>query len=341
MSIVIPAHNAAAYLPRCLEALRRNDLRSVEVLVVDDGSSDTTAAVAESFATALPLQLFRLPENRGPAAARNLGADRAKHPYLLFLDADVVLPERALFWFRDTLDLYRHRPEVVGVLGAYAERIPSGDFWSDYRNLTTSYLYRATDTWSPFLHTAAVCLKREVFEEFGGFDESLRQGEDFQLGVRMGSRGLRLIIDRRIQLVHLKRYRFAEVLREDWSRVQHLQQMRLEPEARKFAWRAHRWNRLFSLLVPPGLGASLLVGFAGGAAWGAAAAAVLAGGFGLAHVGYWRFLVRRRGAVFAARAYAAQLMELACADVALAWSLVRPSALLRPRPLGDQHSKGT
>lgn len=335
LSVIIPAHNAATYLPQCLAALARNKLSDTEVLVIDDGSSDETAAVVESFSDRLPIHVWSLPANRGPAAARNFGAARARHPYLLFLDADVVLPERALVWFRDTLDLYSHRTEVVGVLGTYAERIPRTDFWSDYRNLTTSYLYRATDTWSPFLHTAAACLKREVFEVFGGFDESLRQGEDFQLGVRMGSRGFRLIIDRRIQVIHLKRYRFRDILREDWARVQHLRHMQLEPEARRFAWRAHRWNRLFSLLVPPGLVASALLGVAIDPASGLAAAP-LGASFALAHGGYWRFLTRRRGASFAAAAFAAQLLELAWADLALACSLVwpTPAATESPHPQG-------
>ena len=335
LSIVIPAYNAAGFLRSNLEALARNDLSNTEILVVDDASEDDTAAVVESFSRCLPVRLLRLPRNVGPAAARNRGAEATNFLYLLFLDADIQVPDRALFWFRDTLDLYSHRPDVAGVLGTYSERAPRRGFLSDYKNLTTSYLYRATDTWSPFCHTAIVCLRREVFESVGGFDETLRHGEDFKLGAQLGSRGFRLIIDRRIQAVHLKTYTWSKALREDWDRVQSLSRLELDPAAKRFSWRAHRWSRLLSLAIPPGILICLSLGIAVNPHWHLGWLG-LAGVFLLLHQRYLRFLRRRGSFSFALQAAFTQLAELTLADLALIWSLMqRITPAGRRKPAGE------
>lgn len=88
VSVIIPAYNRQEHLRYCLEALSKQTLSSdyYEVIVVDDGSSDETAAVAEEFRTTT----IRTP-NRGPGAARNVGIEAAKGDILIFLDADMLV----------------------------------------------------------------------------------------------------------------------------------------------------------------------------------------------------------------------------------------------------------
>ncbi|MBI2467114.1 MAG: glycosyltransferase family 2 protein [Candidatus Rokubacteria bacterium] len=85
-SVVIPAYDAEATLPACLAALARQSLapERFEVIVVDDGSTDATAQVAERAG----VRVVRLPANAGPAAARNRGAQAARGEVLVFTDAD-------------------------------------------------------------------------------------------------------------------------------------------------------------------------------------------------------------------------------------------------------------
>lgn len=248
--MIIPAHNAARFLPETLEALAGNDLRNTEVILVDDASSDSTVEVALRFEASLSLRVVTSTSQSGPAGARNLGAREASCPYLLFLDADVLLPSQALFWIRETFDLYSHREDVAGVLGAYSEEAPDGGFLTNFKNLSTTYLYRITETQSPFLHTAVFAVKREILELAGGFDIRLDRAEDFMLGVKLGSRGYRFIIDRRIEACHLKEYSLRDILIEDWQRVQNLRRIRLSGEERRFSLKAHRWSRLISLASP-------------------------------------------------------------------------------------------
>lgn len=94
VTIVIPAFNAEAYIAEALESVRAQTLREVEVIVVDDGSTDGTLLEVERFAGVIDLIVMRQ-ANAGPAAARNAAIRRARGRYCAFLDADdVMLPER-------------------------------------------------------------------------------------------------------------------------------------------------------------------------------------------------------------------------------------------------------
>src|SRR5512138_468588 len=96
VSVIVPAYNAAASLPGALESVLGQSLRSIEVIVADDGSTDDTAAVAAAAADADPrVRLLRADRNRGAAAARNRAMAAARGEWLALLDADDrFLPDR-------------------------------------------------------------------------------------------------------------------------------------------------------------------------------------------------------------------------------------------------------
>src|SRR4051812_6967044 len=87
VSIVVPVYNSARMLGRCLVSICAQTTADDQVIVVDDGSTDDVATVADRF----PVTVVRLDRRSGAAAARNQGADRSTRPVLLFVDADVVL----------------------------------------------------------------------------------------------------------------------------------------------------------------------------------------------------------------------------------------------------------
>ena len=94
VSVILPARNAAATIERALNSVLQQDYRPLEVIVVDDDSSDDTAARIDAWG-AMPVTVLSTPGSQGPAAARNLGADAATGKYLAFLDADDEwLPEK-------------------------------------------------------------------------------------------------------------------------------------------------------------------------------------------------------------------------------------------------------
>ena len=325
LSIVIPCYNAARTLGPCLEALLANDLTNVEVTVVDDASTDGTKSVLDRFGDSFVsgLKGVRLPSRSGPGAARNAGTKHSDHPYLFFLDADILLPHQSVKWIRETLDLYSHRKEVAGTLGTYAEEIPEGSFLTQFKNLYTCYLYKATDTFSPFIHTPIFVVKRDVLVQNGGFDEDQSRAEDFKLGISLGSRGFRFIIDWRIKGAHLKQYSLRGLLVEDWRRIFDLRKIKLTEEERRFSYRAHRWNRILSLALPAPI---LILGLLGilntGFFWLAGALLTL---FWALNYGFLAFCIRQRGLWFGLKAAFFLLGEMLWAQTATLASLTRSS----------------
>ncbi len=322
ISIIIPAHNAMPEVSECLQALAKNNLAETEIILVDDGSSDGTSSAFDILsALDVPAQCIRLDPQSGPGAARNRGLESAHHPYLLFLDADVVLPERSLDWLRDSLDLYSHRAEVGGVLGTYAENLPGADFWTNFKNLNTCFLYQTTETLSPFVHTPIFCARKELIEEAGGFDSGLATAEDFQLGLNLGTAGHRFVIDRRVQGLHLKRYSLKGILLEDKRRIRDLRRAKPKEEQRRFYYRAHRWSRIASVALPLPI---LLLGSLGPWAPGAAVAAlmllVLFYGFNRRFLRYCR---KRLGWSFFFKASLFLFIEMLWASFCVASSLTR------------------
>ncbi len=92
LSIIIPAYNAEAYLPQCLDSILAQERQGCEVIVVDDGSTDGTAALLERYPDVKVIHQ----ENHGMSTARNRGLDEARGEYILFVDSDDLLTDGAL-----------------------------------------------------------------------------------------------------------------------------------------------------------------------------------------------------------------------------------------------------
>ena len=184
-SVIVPAWNEEGPLRRLLAALATARSDEVEVIVVNDGSSDGTEAVA----TDAGARLLNTPGRRGPAAARNLGARAARAPFLLFLDADVV-PGPDLI---ERIDAHRDAvSDLRCFTGVYA-RAPAEDGWFQrYRALLNHSYHRGLPVRgrSTLLVTAVAGIDKQLFDEVGGFDESeaAREVEDTELGYRVARR---------------------------------------------------------------------------------------------------------------------------------------------------------
>jgi glycosyltransferase involved in cell wall biosynthesis len=193
-SVVIPAYQAEPFLERALRSVRAQDVASLEVVVVDDGSSDAGGEVARRFGAshALPVRVVRQ-QNAGAAAARNRGVAEARGELVAFLDADDEwLPGHLQ---RADAILSRH-PELCWVTAPYRrqeaggrveERRPSergldGECFPDY--------FAISGNWINIMDTMVI--RREVFAEVGVFDTGLATGEDLDLWFRIALRHPRI-----------------------------------------------------------------------------------------------------------------------------------------------------
>ena len=181
VSVVVPARNAQPTLGALLDALAAQTVVPVEVIIVDDGSTDDTGAVA----AAHPLRpvVVRGP-GRGSYAARNCGIAVAAAPVLAFTDADCV---PAPDWLERGLAALAGGPQLVG--GRIVQRRRDGaSRWERYDRAT--YLDQAELVPQGFAATANLLADAATIRRLGGFDETLRSSGDLDLGRRARAVGV-------------------------------------------------------------------------------------------------------------------------------------------------------
>lgn len=168
ISIIIPIYNVETWLPRSVEAILANDTAGCEVILVDDGSSDGSPALCDSYAAAHP-GLIRVihQQNAGPGAARNAGIAAAKGAWFLFVDSDDRLAPKALTRLREVLA--SEEADVIS-FQFYKESV-AGESWEEWSGPMQSLSRFALTEQPAFLLTQPSCWlrlwKRSVFEENG------------------------------------------------------------------------------------------------------------------------------------------------------------------------------
>jgi glycosyltransferase involved in cell wall biosynthesis len=202
VGVIIPAYNAECFIAKALESVLAQTRAPQEILVVDDGSIDNTAAVVSRYRG--PVRYFRQ-ENRGVGAARNKGVELTQTERIVFLDADDRLLPEALS--RQCEVLKRH-PEVDVLAYNFWHVAPSGERLADC--LTEHVTGIRTITWSkeknggPWIVTgglvealvrdfpmapAVSSIRRSTLKVCGGFNEAFRTAEDLDLFLRLAKLG--------------------------------------------------------------------------------------------------------------------------------------------------------
>ena len=190
LTVVIPATDNPATLPRCLAALARSD-------------------------AAHALEVVTTPARSGPAAARNAGVARSAGEIVVFVDADVEVHPDALRRLREALE---RDPAVDAVFGAYDERPAAPSTVSRFRNLLHHHVHVSSPGPAATFWAGLGAIRREAFEAVGGFDEqryARPSVEDIELGMRLHAAGRRIVLDPGARGTHLKRWTLRSMLRTD------------------------------------------------------------------------------------------------------------------------------
>ncbi len=223
LTVIVPVYNGGVAFTRCLQALAASDRQPDELLVVDDGSTDSSAAVAQHYAARL---LYTAKPRSGPSVARNLGAAEARGDVLFFTDADCAVHPDTLARLMAHFE-GGNPPEAV--IGSYDTTPSESNFLSQYRNLLHHFVHQhASDDASTFWGGCGG-IRREVFLRLRGFD-SVRYPrpsiEDIDLGYRLKAQGGRIVLDKDLLVTHLKRWTPLRVIRTDildrgipWTRL--------------------------------------------------------------------------------------------------------------------------
>ena len=218
VSVVVPTYNRVARLRRVLDALARQTYPpdQFEVVVVSDGSTDTTEAYLADATTPFPLRWFSHP-NAGPAATRNRGVAEATGELVLFIDDDIIASPQLVA--RHVEDHRRLGPRHV-VIGPM---ISPPDFsmspWIRWEQAMLTKQYEALDrgdyeaTERQF-YTGNASVSRAELVALGGFDVAFRRAEDVEFAHRMGAAGLRFVFDAEAIGFH-----YAERSFESWLQI--------------------------------------------------------------------------------------------------------------------------
>lgn len=198
VTVVIPAYNYAHFLPAAIDSALGQTYRPVEIIVVDDGSTDhTPEAIAHYGGRVRPIRQA----NAGLSAARNTGIRAASHPFIALLDADDrLMPERIERGMED----FERLPSDFGIVACLAERMDhqGGQLPRNPAVRETVGELRAVDIllmtrFSP----STVIARREVFEQCGYFDPELRSSEDRDMWIRGAGKWRVYLQDQRLALI--------------------------------------------------------------------------------------------------------------------------------------------
>jgi glycosyltransferase involved in cell wall biosynthesis len=186
ISVIVPAFQASATIERCVKALSAQTLPrdQYEVIVVDDGSTDSTATRARQAGA----RVIRLARNMGPAAARNAGLAIARGEAVVFTDADCEPTEQ----FLAALTEHLHDPHVGGSKGVYLSKQRALVARFVQLEYESRYEHTARHDTLDFVDTYACCFRRDDILRIGGFDKRLRACEDQEMSFRLAEAGVRI-----------------------------------------------------------------------------------------------------------------------------------------------------
>lgn len=183
VSVIIPAYNQGHYLAAAIQSVLEQTYANVEVLVIDDGSTDNTAQVAQQFSD--PRVRYIYQQNRGLSGARNTGIRHANGDFLTYLDSDDLFLPRKLELLLAELNA---RPQL-GFVAGQAMPIdevgqPIGKLFDQELPANPTHLLLGNP-----LHVGSVLLRRSWQERVGFFDETLRSYEDWDMWLRLALAG--------------------------------------------------------------------------------------------------------------------------------------------------------
>lgn len=185
-SLILPTHNSESHLKQCLDSIftLKGDY---EVITADGGSTDSTLSILKDYNVKLVNT-----KNISISNNRNEAAKHAKGDILIFIDSDCIVSPDLLNKTKQNLNHY-------GIYGAFSKPAKNAN-WIAKTWLFAESKPKGLTNWIP---TATLAIKRETFNNIGGFNESLKTGEDFDLCERVRKQGQKIFNDPSIASIHL------------------------------------------------------------------------------------------------------------------------------------------
>lgn len=213
-SIIIPVYNRPQEVDELLESLCLQTLKDFEVIVVEDGSSETCEDICKKYTQRLDLHYY-FKSNSGPGPSRNYGAERSHGEYLIILDSDVIVPENYLQIIHNEL-----AAEPVDAFGGPDKAHPSFTPIQKAINYSMTSFFttggirggdKKLDKFYP--RSFNLGIRRDVYETLGGF-APMRYGEDIDLSTRIFKGGYSCRLFPEAFVYHKRRVKFSSFFRQ-------------------------------------------------------------------------------------------------------------------------------
>ena len=342
LSVVVPVRNGGRDFERCLRRLRGSQVTDLELIVVDDGSTDNSASLAK----AAGATVVHHPFAQGPAAARNVGARVAKAPLIFFLDADVAIHPHALELALARLDA---DPGLSALFGSYDDAPTAPGIVSQYRNLLHHHVHQQGQFHQEVrpVHTfwtGCGIIRRDVFLAYGGFDPRLYPRpaiEDIELGYRLTRAGHRIVLARDVLATHMKRWTLAEMVRTDIFRRGVPWAILIKRTATVESDLNVKSDQKACVVLT---GISLVAALACVATmWSGLVAVAAVAGIVLLNRSFFTFLLRRKGLAFACASFPLHMIYYCCCALSVMiaevhwYSKSHDKGVLGSTPRGRKH----
>jgi glycosyltransferase involved in cell wall biosynthesis len=205
VAVVVATYNTEKFIRETIDSVLAQTLRDIEVIIVDDGSTDGTQNVLKSFSD--PRLTVIRQDNSGVSAARNTGLAAARAPYVFFLDADDILLRDALARMVGTLD---RMPRHVASFAHHVKIAEDGSRLTTRADLRWK-LFPAADTLrhliaKNFIVCGAICIRTDAARSVGGFNRELKLGEDWEFWCRLAALGDFAAMPNDIVLLYRQRF---------------------------------------------------------------------------------------------------------------------------------------
>ncbi|MFT5728839.1 MAG: glycosyltransferase involved in cell wall biosynthesis [Desulforhopalus sp.] len=194
VSVVITCYNYGKYLAGCVESVLCQTYQNIEIIIIDDGSTDNSNEVVQEYLSN-PLIKYIRQENAGQANAKNAGIQAATGDFIAFLDADDLwestkLEKQMPMFSETTVGVVYSRARFIDEEGRGLDLKVEGKYLKPRSGRVTEFLF--FDNFVPF---SSAVLRRECVEKVGEFDESLLMGIDWDLWLRISTRYLFVQVD--------------------------------------------------------------------------------------------------------------------------------------------------
>lgn len=187
VSVIIPVYNGEKFIREAIESVLQQNYQSLEILVIDDGSTDRTAHWVGDFGQKIR---YFFQSNRGPSAARNKGLELSQGEVIAFLDADDLWPLHKL---ENQIPPLLENPSIDVVLGRIQCLESSGTMKSDFSKSQNTFID---------VHLGGGIFRKSVFDKVGRFDETLRYSEDHDWFLRAREQTISILLLEEVTLYY-------------------------------------------------------------------------------------------------------------------------------------------